>query len=124
MRFQDKKLAFYLSAWRLLNPQLLTRTMTSHIYTVTCGAERVILKLFSPSETEEQRGAVVLRYFEGRGAVRLLHYDEGAHLLEYGAGDELMTLVERGEDENATRIIAQVIEHLLSIPQDPRALAC
>jgi streptomycin 6-kinase len=114
----NKKLNNYLTAWHLSNPQFLTQTVTSHIYTVTHNTETVILKLLAPSETEEQRGAVALRYFDGRGAVRLLRYDEGAHLMEYAAGDELVTLVERGEDENATRIIAQVIEQLHSIPQD------
>ncbi len=64
---------------------------------------------------------MALRYFDGRGAVRLLRYDEGAHLLEYAAGDELVTLVARGEDENATRIIAQVIKQLHSVPQEPPA---
>ena len=114
----NKKLNYYLAAWNLSNPQFLTQTMTSHIYTVTHDTETVILKLLSPSETEEQRGAVALRYFDGRGAVRLLRYDEGAHLMEYAAGDELVTLVEHGEDENATRIIAQVIKQLHSVPQD------
>jgi streptomycin 6-kinase len=92
--------------------------MTSHIYTATYETETVILKLLSPSETDEQRGAVALRYFDGHGAVRLLRYDEGAHLMEYAAGDELVTLAERGEDENATRIIAQVIQQLHSITQN------
>ena len=114
----NKKLNYYLDAWSLSNPQLLTQTMTSRIYTVTHDTETVILKLLSASETEEQRGAASLRYFDGHGAVRLLHYDEGAHLMEYAAGDELVTLVERGEDENATRIIAQVIKQLHSVPQD------
>jgi streptomycin 6-kinase len=114
----DKKLNYYLSAWNLSNPQLLTQTMTSHIYTVTRGTETVILKLLSSSETEEQRGAAALRFFDGHGAVRLLRYDEGAHLMEYASGDELVTLVKRGEDENATRIIAQVIKQLHSVPQD------
>ncbi len=93
--------------------------MTSHIYTVTHETKRAVLKLFAPSETEEQRGAAALRYFDGRGAVRLLRHDAGAHLLEYASGDELVTLVERGEDEKATRIIAQVIRQLHSIPHDP-----
>ena len=93
--------------------------MTSHIYTVTYNTKRVILKLLASSETEEQRGAVALRYFDGRGAVRLLRCDAGAHLLEHAAGDELVTLVERGEDEKATRIIAQVIRQLHSVPQPP-----
>ena len=119
------RLNHYLAAWDLSNPRLLTQTMTSHIYTVTHGAETVVLKLLSASETEEQRGALALRYFDGHGAVRLLRYDEGAHLLEYAAGDELVTLVERGEDEHATRIIAQVIGQLHSVPQDapPHGLA-
>lgn len=112
------KLNYYLSAWNLSNPKFLTQTMTSRIYTVTYDTGTAILKLLSPSETDEQRGAVALRHFDGHGAVRLLHYDEGAHLMEYAAGDELVTLVERGEDENATRIIAQVIKQLHSVPQN------
>ena len=112
------KLNYYLSAWNLTNPKFLTQTMTSHIYSVTYNTETAILKLLSPSETDEQRGAVALHHFDGHGAVRLLHYDEGAHLMEYAAGDDLVTLVERGEDENATRIIAQVIKQLHSVPQN------
>ena len=114
----NKKLEYYLAVWNLSDPQFLTQTATSRIYTVTHENETVILKLLSPAETEEQRGALALRYFDGHGAVRLLRFDEGAHLLEYAAGDELVTLVERGEDENATRIIAQVLKQLHSVPQE------
>ncbi|MEP6776438.1 MAG: aminoglycoside phosphotransferase family protein, partial [Chloroflexota bacterium] len=114
----SKDLNYYMVEWNLSNPQLLTRTFTSSIYTLTHENETVVLKLFSPSETKEQSGALALRYFDGRGAVRLLRYDEGAQLLEYAAGDELVTLVKRGEDENATRIIAQVITQLHSVPQE------
>ena len=114
----NKKLNYYLSAWDLSNPQLLTQTMTSHIYTVTQGAETVILKLLSASETEEQRGAAALRCFGGRGVVSLLRSDENAHLMEYASGDELVTLVQRGEDEAATKIIAQVIQQIHSVPQE------
>jgi streptomycin 6-kinase len=108
----------YLAAWSLSDPQLLTQSPTSQIYTVTHGAATVILKLLSPSETEEQRGALALRYFDGHGAVHLLRHDTGAQLMEHAAGDELVTLVERGEDERATGIIAQVITQLHSVPQD------
>jgi streptomycin 6-kinase len=116
----NERLHYYLSVWKLSNPQLLTQTMTSHIYTVTYESETVILKLLSSSETEEQRGAAALRYFDGRGTVRLLRYDENAHLIEYAAGDELVTLVKRGEDGNATRIIAQVIRQIHNVPQTAR----
>ena len=118
----DSRLNYYLTAWGLSSPRLLTQTMTSHIYTVSRDTETVVLKLLSPTETEEQTGAVALCHFDGNGAVRLLRSDQGAQLLEYAAGDELVTLVERGEDQRATRIIAQVIERLHSVPQDvPRA---
>lgn len=110
----DKGLNHYLAVWDLSNPQLLTQTFTSSIYTVAHRNETVVLKLLSPSETKEQAGALALRYFDGHGAVRLLRYDDGAQLLEYAAGDELVTLVKRGEDENATRIIAHVIRQLHS----------
>jgi streptomycin 6-kinase len=112
------KLDHHLAAWELSDPRLLARTRTSHIYTVTRGAETVVLKLLSSAETEERRGALALRYFDGHGAVRLLRHDDGAHLLEYAAGDELAALVERGEDERATRVIAQVIGQLHGVPQD------
>jgi streptomycin 6-kinase len=114
----NRPLDDYLTAWDLSNPQLLSQTMTSHIYTAVHGSARVILKLLSSSEVDEQRGALALRYFDGRGAVRLLRYDDGAQLMEYASGDALVTLVERGEDEEATRIVAQVIKQLHSVPQD------
>lgn len=107
----------YLAAWSLSNPQLLTQTPTSQIYTVFHRAETLILKLLSSSETEEQRGALSLHAFDGHGAVRLLRFDQGAQLMEYAAGDELVAVVKRGEDERATRIVAQVLSQLHSVPQ-------
>ena len=112
------ELNYYLAAWQLSDPQLLTQTLTSHIYTVSHRNETVILKLLAAGETKEQMGALALHYFAGRGAVRLLRADEGAHLLEYAAGDELVTLVERGADETATRIIAQVLQQLHRVPPE------
>lgn len=118
MSADGDRLAHYLAAWRLTAPQLLTETVTSRVYTVKHAGETVVLKVLAPDETEEQTGALALRYFRGQGAVRLLRHDDGAHLLEYAAGDELITLVERGDDEAATRIIAQVLNQLHGVPQD------
>lgn len=114
---KNKKLNDYLTAWDLSNPRLLSQTMTSHIYTVGHGGVIIILKLLSTSEVDEQRGALALRYFDGHGAVRLLRHDDGAQLMEYASGDALVTLVECGQDEKATRIIAQVIKQLHGVPQ-------
>lgn len=115
----DARLQSTLDAWHLSQPQLLTQTLTSRIYAVNTDGETAILKLLAAAETEEQRGAVALRHFDGHGAVRLLRHSADAQLLEYAAGAELVTLVQRGEDEEATRLIAQVLEQLHSVPQAP-----
>ncbi|HRF48728.1 MAG TPA: aminoglycoside phosphotransferase family protein [Anaerolineales bacterium] len=106
----------YLKLWDLGEPTLLTRTHTSTLYTVRHGDETVVLKLLAPGEVEEQRGALALKCFAGRGAVRLMRHDAGAQLLEYAAGEELIAVVERGDDAAATRIIAGVLNELHAAP--------
>lgn len=108
----------HLTAWRLTDPQPLTQTPTSHLYTVTYQGETAVLKLLTEYGWEEQRGAAALRFWDGHGAIRLYESDEKAQLLEYVEGDELVTLVERGEDEAATRIIAGVIRQIHGVAQD------
>lgn len=108
----------YLDAWELSCPRTIAQTRTSQVYTVRYGAETVVLKLMSTSEAKERRGALSLRFFDGHAAVRLLRHDEDAHLVEYAPGEELALLVERGHDQEATRIIAQTIAELHSVPQD------
>lgn len=115
---ETDRLHHYLAAWELTDPQELAQTRTGRIYTVTYGAQTLILKLLATSETEEQSAALALRHFDGHGAVRLIRSGEGALLMEFAAGHELVTVVERGEDENATRIIAHVIDQLHGVPQD------
>lgn len=106
----------YLTQWNLREPRTLAQTPTSHVYRVMDGATPVVLKILTPLGTkDEAAGAVALRYFGGRGAVRLLNADGGAHLLEYAAGDEVVTLVEQGEDDRATEIIAAVLAQLHSV---------
>ena len=110
-------LQHYLQAWDLTDPQPIAETATSHVYTVRAQGETVVLKILTAVGAEEQHGAVALRWFDGRGAVRLLRHDAGAHLLEYVAGNDLVPLVQRGDDEAATRIIASVLNQLHSVPQ-------
>jgi streptomycin 6-kinase len=106
----------YLGAWHLSDPRPLVDTPTSHLYTVTYGREVAVLKLLTAYGWEEQRGALALRHFDGGGAVRLYRSDEHAQLLEYAAGDELVSLVEHGDDEAATRVIAGILEQLHGVP--------
>lgn len=111
------KLAHYSTTWHLSDPQPLARTATSELYTVSWGSDTVVLKLLTDDGWEEQRGASALRHFDGRGAVRLYRSDAAAQLLEYANGEELIRLVERGDDQGATRIIAATIKQLHGAPQ-------
>jgi streptomycin 6-kinase len=114
----SNQLNHYLSTWQLSDPKLLAQTRTSHVYSVTRSSETLVLKLLTEHGFEEQRGALALRSFDGRGAVRLYQSTGDAQLLEYATGDELIILVERGDDEGATRIIAGVLAQLHRAPRE------
>lgn len=108
-------LAHYLALWSLSDPQPLTSTPTSDLYTVTHQGRRAVLKLLTPRGEEERSGAMALRYYDGHSAVRLLHEDENAHLLEYAPGDPVSITAHQGDDEGATRILAEVLNGLHSV---------
>lgn len=111
------KLDHYLNLWNLSNPQHLATTLTSTVYTVTFEDTIVVLKLLTDYGWEEKVGAIALRYFDGKGAVRLLQGDDVAQLLEYADGDDLFGMVRRGDDEQAAEIIGDVLNQLHSTPQ-------
>jgi streptomycin 6-kinase len=76
------------------------------------GGERVVLKLITGAHDELHSGKV-LRAFGGSGAVRVLEEETGAVLVErLEPGEPLVNLVRRGEDDEATRILAGVIGKL------------
>lgn len=106
------KLEAYLRAWNLSDPEPLAETVTSHVYTVTSDDSRVVLKLLTAIGHEERSGAIALRCFDGHGAVRLLRADNQAQLLEYADGEDLFALIQRGQDAQATEIIAGVLNQL------------
>jgi len=72
---------------------------------------RVVLKLTKVSD--EANAGRVLQAFGESGAVRVYEAETGAMLLErIEPGEQLVSLVRRGEDDEATAILAQVIEKL------------
>jgi streptomycin 6-kinase len=106
-------LVHYLESWALSDPEPLAQTATSTVYTVTHQGEKVVLKLLTPVGIhDEQSGAVALQYWDGHSAVKLLRHDHAAHLLEYADGEDLTALVMRGQDVEATEIIADVLNRL------------
>lgn len=73
---------------------------------------RVVLKVITGANDELHSGKV-LRAFGGSGAARVLENEVGAVLLErLEPGEQLVNLVRRGEDDEATRILASVIKKL------------
>lgn len=109
-------LSHYLQIWNLSEPNLLTETHSSFVYTVDYQGETAVLKLLKPAGEEEREGVIALAHFNGQGAVRLLRHDSNAHLLEYADGDDLVGMVQRGDDEEAARIIADVLNQLHAVP--------
>ena len=72
----------------------------------------VVLKITKQAGDESHSGKV-LKAFGGDGAVRVYESETGAVLLErLEPGEELVNLVKRGADDEATKILAQVIGKL------------
>jgi streptomycin 6-kinase len=108
-----ENLEHYLGLWELAKPELLAETFSSHVYLVEAKGDLVVLKVLSEDGAyDEGGGAKALEYYAGHGAVRILRYDEEAHLLEYVAGQDLIPLVQEGQDDDATRISAEVLNKL------------
>lgn len=106
-------LELYLERWHLSNPELLAQSERGDVYTVQRNQEKVVLKLFTPIGAEDEAdGAIALQYFDGVSAIRLLDFDEQAHLLEYAGDTELAEWVTDGRDDEATEVIADVLNQL------------
>jgi len=77
---------------------------------------RVVLKI-SKQRGDEWHAGDVLRAFAGDGTVRLYESEAGAVLLErLDPGTELVELVRQGNDEWATKILAEVIKQMAHHP--------
>ena len=73
---------------------------------------RVVLKV-TKKHGDESHSGKVLRAFAGDGAVRVYESETDAVLVErLEPGEDLVELVKRGDDDEATRILAQVIGKL------------
>ena len=86
-------------------------TATSLLGFGVSDGRRVVLKL--TNVRDEAHSGKVLQAFGGSGAVRVYEAETGAVLLErLEPGEQLVSLVRRGEDDQATKILTQVIEKL------------
>lgn len=115
---QYKEAKYFEKLWKLQDVQNLSKVYTSGPYIAQYKNNAAVLKIIKP-ESDEQNSPAILRYFDAEGAVKLLKSEDNALLLEYlDPEPELRNMVARGEDDQATKIIADVIKKLHS----PRAL--
>ena len=91
-------------------------TQSSFIAFGRRGNQPVVLKVIR-QPGDEWRCGEVLAAFEGRGMARVYEYIEGAVLLErLNPGTSLASMVLDGRDEEATEILAEVIDQMSHSP--------
>jgi streptomycin 6-kinase len=87
-------------------------TLTSLLGFGVRADQRVVLKISKYAGDESYSGKV-LAAFAGDGAVKVYEYETGAVLVErLEPGEQLVEVLKSGDDEEATRILAQVIGKL------------
>lgn len=105
----------YLDRWNFINPDIIDKTPTSHVYKVQKDGQPCVLKLYTElGRIHEAKGPEFLKLCNPDSVVGVIEYDDGAALLEYIDGEELVTLVDNNKDEQATRIIAQTLNKIHS----------
>jgi streptomycin 6-kinase len=98
-------------AWRVAVEETL-ETQSSLVAFGRRGAQAVVLKVVR-RPGDEWRCGEVLAAFEGQGTARVYEHVEGAVLLErLRPGTPLVELALDGRDEEATEVLARVIERM------------
>ncbi len=98
-------------AWAVAVEHTL-ETETSLVAFGSRGSQSVVLKVLKQSGDERHSGEV-LDAFHGNGVVRVYEYVKGALLLErLSPGNSLVRMALDGRDEEATDILADVIEQM------------
>ena len=97
--------------WNLIVENTL-ETQSSFIVFGRRGNQPVVLKVMR-QPGDEWRCGEVLSVFNGKGIVQVYEYIEGAVLLErLNPGTQLASIVLRGQDDEATEIMAEVIQRM------------
>jgi streptomycin 6-kinase len=101
----------YLQRWVLVADGEATFTHTSGLLPVLKDGVAAMLKV--TGDADERHGNILMRWWDGQGAARVLAHEEGALLLERACGvSSLVEMATGGRDEAATRIICEVASRL------------
>ena len=111
----------YARAWRLIVEDVF-ETETSAIAFVTRDNQPLVLKVVK-QQGDEWHSGTILEAFAGNGVARVYEQTGGAVLIErLMPGNSLVNLVLNGKDEEATSILAAVIQKM-SAAEVPRLCA-
>ncbi|MEL6572398.1 MAG: aminoglycoside phosphotransferase family protein [Pseudomonadota bacterium] len=119
------KLKHYCQIWGVQHPHKLADRPTSQVYQVDYEGHFAVLKVLTPIGVEDERhGATALACWGGDGAAHMYHADGGAHLLEYIDGEDCVSLVRDGRDDEASAVIGETLArlHRAHPKPPPRAL--
>jgi streptomycin 6-kinase len=106
------RLSVHASCWGV-NVDELHETSGSIVAFGRRGEDDLVLKLVK-REGDEWRAGDVVRAFHGRGVVRVHAYDAGALLMErLSPGHSLIDVTRRGDDEEATTIVARLVSCIM-----------
>lgn len=101
----------YLSRWNLVPDGAPIVTRAAQLLPVRQGGLPAMLKV--SVEEDEKQGGVLMNWWDGHGAARVLAHDDDAILLERATGTRSLAAYARaGRDDEATRIICGVLAEL------------
>jgi streptomycin 6-kinase len=101
----------HLALWSLTPDGAAIITRGARLLPVRRDGQAAMLKIATGSE--ERFGGVLMAWWDGRGAARVLEMDDHAILLERAQGGGLLSALARtGRDDAATRIICDVVADL------------
>ena len=112
----------HLAAWNLIPDGSPIRTHSSDLLPVRAAGAPAMLKL--ARETEERHGRLLMQWWDGDGAARVLASDADALLLERACGPRSLAQMARdGRDDEATAILCDTAARLHApraapVPQD------
>lgn len=110
----------YLTRWGLTADGEPIVTRSSRLLPVRCGGTPAMLKV--AIEAEEKFGGLLMAWWDGRGAAKVLAQDGPALLMERAQGTSLADLARNGRDDEASRIVCATVARLHAPNGDPPEL--
>jgi streptomycin 6-kinase len=109
----------YLARWSLVPDGDVITTAAAQLLPVVRGGEPAMLKV--SHEADERLGGVLMAWWDGEGAARVLAQDDAAILLERATGpDSLADMARSGRDDEACRILCAAAARLHAPRSKPR----